>query len=66
MCLLSAKRTIADPESTSRDGAFRGRIMADFRGLIKMDAIQTFELLEDHFDNKHVVFIDSIQSFPKE
>ena len=38
LCLLAAKKTVQDPESTSREGAFRGRIMTDFRGLIKMDA----------------------------
>jgi len=64
--LLAAKKTVADPESSSREGAFRGRIMADFRGLIKMDAVQTFELLEEHFENQHEAFIEAIAGYPKE
>lgn len=64
--LLAAKKTAADPESSSREGAFRGRIMTDFIGLINMDAAKTFEVLDEHFENQHGEFIESINGHPKE
>ena len=66
LCLLAAKKTVQDPESTAREGAFRARIRADFHGLINMDAVRTFELLEEHFENQHESFIRSIENYPKE
>lgn len=58
--VFTAKKVDRNQESSGTEDALRRQVMADFSGLVNIDAEQTFFLIDEKFDQDHERFVKSL------